>query len=332
MTIKEKYDVFFDETNNVYQIRTKNDVIVIEFSDSEKESIFKEILNLYEKQDYYTFLQIKEKLISKYPYEKVFDVIQELQDCCLLTEDNFEASPDECIKITHPDEISPFNFNKQFDNIPEAKLGYIGDKELGEIIKTKAVEYGYEKWDAHYLSDKIEESIIRDIFENNDFIIVDSSIWNPYIMELSNEIALELKRPWLLIEGMVDFINFSIGPLFHGRETGCYECYKNRLRSNDEFILYTQSYEAYLKKNKKSAKPDIVQKLVKDFIACITIMDISKFIAGWYIPETWRTCLMVNIQTFCITKHPFLKAPVCYKCNPLIDYNPYPWLESVTLK
>ena len=332
MTIKEKYDVFFDKANNVYQIRTKNDTIVIEFSDTEKEAMFKDILDLYEKQNYYTFLQIKEKLILKYPYEKILDVIQELQDCCLLTEDNFETDIDENVKRTNLNNIPSFSFNKQFGSIPQTRLGYVGDKELGEIIKTKAIEYGYEKWDAHYLNENIEESIIRNVFENNDFIIVDSSIWNPYIMELINEIAIELKRPWLLVEGLVDFIYFSIGPIFHGRETGCYECYKNRLRSNDEFRLYTQSYEAYLKKDKKSAKPDLVQKLVKDFIACIIIMDISKFIGGWYIPETWRTCLMVNIQNFCITKHPFLKAPICYKCNPLLDYNPYPWLESVTLK
>jgi len=330
MTIKEKYDIFFDETNNAYQIRTKSDIIIIEFSDSEKENIFKEILNLYEKQSYYTLLQIKEKLMPKYSYEKILDVILELQECCLLTEDIFELYMDENVKNTR--QISSFNFNKPFNRILEARLGYIGDKELGEILKTKAIEYGYEKLDMYYLDDKTEESRIREIFENNDFIIVDSSVWNPYVLELINEIALELKRPWLLVEGLVDFIYFSIGPIFHDRETGCYECYKNRLRSNDEFVTYTQAYEAYLKKDKQSAKPDMVQKLVKDYTACIIIMDISKFIGGWYIPETWRTCLMINIQNFSITKHSFLKAPVCYTCNPLLDYNPSPWLESVTLK
>ena len=331
MKIREKYDIFFDERNGVYQIRTKSDAIVIEFSDLEKETIFKEILNLYEKRSYYTFQQIEEKLISKYSYEKIFDVIKELQDCFLLTKDNFETDIEPSVANNDLNEV-PSYINRRLNSLSDAKLGYIGDKELGEIIKNRAFEYGYEKWESYNLNDKIEESIIRNIFENNDFIIVDSLIWNPHIIDLINEIALESDRPWLFIEGSIDLINFSIGPIFHGRETGCYECYKNRLRSNDDFAQYSQSYEAYLKKNKKSAKPDNIQKLVKEFVACIIVIDISKFIAGWYIPETWRTCLLINTQNFNIVKHSFLKAPVCYKCNPLLDYNPSPWLESVTLK
>jgi ribosomal protein S12 methylthiotransferase accessory factor len=259
MKIKEKYDIIFDEQNNAYQVRTKNDVIIIEFSDSEKESVFKDILHLYEEQTFYTFLQLKTKLISKYSYEKILDVVRELQECQLLTDDNFETDIEED-KLNN---ITSFISNNQFGNLSEIKLGYIGDKELGRKIKDRAGEYGYEKFNMHQLNDKLGESEIRLIFENNDFIIIDSSIWNPCLMELINEIALELKRSWLLVEGLVDYAFFSIGPLFHGRETGCYECYKNRLRSNDEFLHYTQSYEAYLKKEKKSAKPDIVPKLVE---------------------------------------------------------------------
>lgn len=330
MLLKDKFDIFFDEQNNVYQIRTKNDVIIVEFSDLEKESLFNKILKLYNEKEFYTFIQLKSKLVKDYPYDKILDVIQELLECDLLNADNFEVD-DEIVPLS-PQQISFMNPNKSFSDLSEIKLGIIGEKAFGEIIKEKALIYGYSLINLLYFNDNLEEQDIRNMFEANDFVIVDTSLWNPYYMDLINETALKLNRPWLLVEGLVDMINYSIGPIFHGQETGCYECYKNRLRSNDEFLVYTQSYESYLKKGKKSSKCDTVPKLVKDLAADIIIMDISKFIGSWYIPETWRTCLMVNTQNFTVTKHYFLKAPICQVCNPILDYNPHPWLESVTLK
>ena len=47
MAIIDKYDIFYDEDNKAYQVRTKSDVIVIEFVEEEKEKIFLSIIELY---------------------------------------------------------------------------------------------------------------------------------------------------------------------------------------------------------------------------------------------------------------------------------------------
>jgi bacteriocin biosynthesis cyclodehydratase domain-containing protein len=305
-------------------------VILVEFSDSEKENIFKKILQMYDKKEFHTFAQIKNKLIGEYNYSKILDVILEMEEINLLNVDNFEADND--IMDSLKEKTSFIGQNKSYTDISEIKLGFIGEKELGEKIKEKALDYGYSKIEIQTFGDHIKEQNIKQFFENKDFVIVDISIWNPYYLDIINSIAIELNRPWLLIEGIVDTVNYSIGPIFHGRDTGCYECYRNRLKSNDEFLPYNQSYEIFLRNGKKASKPDAVPKLVKDIVSSIVVVDISKFIGGWYIPETWKANLMFNTQDFMITKHHFLKAPVCPVCNPTIDYNPHPWLESVTLK
>lgn len=328
MSLKEKYDVFFDNENNVYQVRTKSDAITISFIDEEKELIFKDILDLYEKKDFYTFQQIQEKLISKFPYSKILDVIQELQAVSILNSDNLEENPEISKKETA---FLPW-LNEEYKPLSEIRIGFIGEKELGEKIKEKAITYKYKDIDINKLNDKTQESDIKNLMSLNDFVIVDSSIWNPYLMEQINDIALTLNCPWLLIDGLIDPINYSIGPIFHGQDSGCYECYRNRIRSNDEFFPYTKAYENYLKQDKKTAKPDIVSESIKDIIANIVVMDISKYLGGWYPPETWRASLIFNTQNYQSSKHNFLKAPICYKCNPTLDYNTSPWLESITLK
>ncbi|TWV11318.1 TOMM precursor leader peptide-binding protein [Bacteroidaceae bacterium HV4-6-C5C] len=331
MLLHEKYDIFFDKENNVYQIRTKGDVVIIEFTDTIKEDIFKDILKLYEKEKYYTFTYIKDFLSSKYDSVKILDVIQELEECYILTPENFGTDQSPEVKPNQPFSM-PYHKPKALTDISEVALGYIGEKELGQKIKEKSTEYGYKKIEIYNIEKEFQLSEVQKIFNQSKFVIVDASAWNPVLLEEINKIALELKRPWLLIEGLVDFIFYSIGPIFWGKETGCYECYKSRLRSNDEFAYYTQAYESYLRENNKTAKVDAVPKLVKDYVASIVIVDISKFIGEWYIPETWRANLIIDVRKFTTMKHSFLKAPVCYTCNPALDYNPYPWLESVTLR
>jgi bacteriocin biosynthesis cyclodehydratase domain-containing protein len=327
--IKDKFDIFFDENNQAYQIRTKNDVIVVEFSDTDKETIFNKVMKLYEKHPFLTFDYIKTHLLKEHSYEKILDVVQELQECGVLNERNLQHEDNKC----SPSGYASFvDTNNSFANISEAILGYIGEKELGEKIKEKATVYGYSHFQMLDFHKNATEQSIKTLFEGSSFVIVDISEWNPYYIDMINVIALEFSCPWLLIEGITDNIHYSIGPLFHGKETGCYECFKSRLRSNDEFVSYTQSYESYLKTDKKTSKPDSVPALIKDIAASIIVMDISKFIGGWYIPESWRSCLVFNTLSFATTKHSFLKAPICSVCNPSIDYNPYPWLESVTAK
>lgn len=324
----KQYDIFFDESNNIYQIRTKQDVIVIEFSDEKKEDIFKAIIDLYEKEDFYTFKQLQKKIAIQYPYEKFIDVVQELLNCSVLNTNNFEKN---CDNVFQPQD-SPKWIHKEIQDLNSLTLGFIGDKVFGKKVKEKALLQGYNKCNLLETGPNLNIDEVYSIFDICNFVIVDLSNWNPLLIEKINEYALSKNYPWFLIEGLIDPINFSIGPIFYGRETGCYECYSSRLRSNDEFVTYNQSYERYLRLNNRYAKPDEVSILIKDLAATIIIIDISKFIGGWYVSETWRATLVLNTSNFNIIKHDFLKAPYCVKCKPELDYNQFPWFDSVTLK
>ena len=88
----------------------------------------------------------------------------------------------------------------------------------------------------------------------------------------------------------------------------------------------------YLETEKASAKPDLnIQPVVKDMASAIVIADMLKFLYAWYPPETWKCCILINPSNYEVEKHTFIKAPICHVCKPALDYNPAPWLESVTL-
>ncbi|MDR1503929.1 MAG: TOMM precursor leader peptide-binding protein [Prevotella sp.] len=316
--MKKKYDIFFDKDNNIYQVRTKNEITLIEFTDKEKEDYFFKIIGLFENAEEYSLQDIQKKNPS-FDYSKLLDVLAELTDSGLLFSLNNKYSKNSLS-------------NDSIHLINESTLSYIGSSEMGRIIQEKALKNGYKNINIYNLSDENYRNL-EDIIVNSNFIIVDSLYWNPGFMTKLNTLALEKNKPWILIEGTDSEANFSLGPIFHGKETGCYDCYMKRLKSQDEFLPYNNSYEEFLRKESRSSKPSIsVQPLILDIAASIIILDITKYIGQWYPPEMWRHTLSIDTTTYQIIKHSFLKAPVCYSCKPSIDYNPAPLFEAVTLK
>ncbi len=319
----KQFDIFFDEDNGLYQVRTKTDTTTIEFTDSEKEQIFKELVRLYDTRDKVSFPTIQ-KLLNTVDSNKLLDVVKELQECGILNDLNFEAEDIAVIPDIYANEIN-------HKPVSEITISYIGNVNFGNLVKEKSSEYNIEHF-AVYSIDELSDEMIESILCNSDFTIVDSLTWNPYRMRIINEKALNLSKPWMLIEGLTFSGKFSIGPIFNGKYTGCYDCYKNRIRSNDEFINFNDSYSKYLEANKASAKPDFnIQPVVKDMAAAIAIADVLKFLYAWYPPETWKCCVLINPSNYEVEKHTFIKAPICHVCKPVLDYNPAPWLESVTL-
>jgi bacteriocin biosynthesis cyclodehydratase domain-containing protein len=316
------FDIFFDQDNNVYQVRTKTDTTTIEFTDPAKEQIFKDIVKLYDSRDKISYLTIQ-KLLNISDTNRLLDVVKELQGCDILNELNFETETPN-ISDLYPNEIN-------HKPVSELTISYIGDIVFGKLVKSKSAEYNIKQFALHSI-DEMTDEMIEYILKHSDFTIVDSLTWNPYKMRVINKKALEHTKPWLLIEGLTFSRKFSVGPIFYGRYTGCYDCYKNRVRSNDEFVNFNDSYERYLEVNNASAKPDLnIQPVVKDIAAAIVIADVLKYLYSWYPPETWKCCALINPSNYEVEKHTFIKAPICHSCKPELDYNPAPWLESVTL-
>lgn len=330
MSLRKNFDIFKDELNGGYQVRTKTEVVVIEFDNPEKEAIFNSIITIYDSETSVSFEDIKHRLSHKHKTEDVTDVVQELLNCGVLDQDNLRFTEGSLTIVTE----QSFSRGNKATSASKYKVGFIGNTKASKIFsqKAKTMEFGgftavtLPKHFAQY------EEVIGNLFDSHDFVIVDNTSWHPHALNIINSIAIDKNKPWILIEGKTSAIHFSISPIFHGNATGCYECYRRRLRSNDEFEQYTLAYEEYLISNKTASVADKVHDFIWDAAASIIIMDITKYLCNWYIPETWRTNILINIQNYQIERHSFLKTPFCPVCKPEVDYSPYPWLEEVTLE
>ncbi|WP_289091473.1 TOMM precursor leader peptide-binding protein [uncultured Bacteroides sp.] len=323
--MKNKYDIFYDKDNLVYQVRTKNNCVVIDFSgdDGIMEEIFKDIIELYRKQDFYTFSQINNVLNKKYSYEKIYDVVNELIECELLNDDNFEDS-ENVFNIQQP------KFTTDFANL-DLPIGLIGESTFIQLIKGKLKNNGVNNVLTLDSSKDISEEVLSDFVSRAEFIIHDQILFNPNLTKTLNQYALNSNKPWLLIEGPIDNLYFSIGPIFHGKTTGCYECYLKRVLSNDENALFTSKYINYLSKHNRNAKFDPISNLVLDIASSVVVFDLLKFLTMNGIPQTWRNVLLYNSNNYNMEKHYFLKAPVCTTCNPQLAYIPSVWQEKISL-
>ena len=166
----KQFDIFFDNDNKLYQVRTKTDTTTIEFTDSEKELIFKDLIRLYDTRDKISFSTIQ-KLLNKADYNKLLDVVKELQECGILDELNFEAEGATVIS----DIYNEVNHKP----VSEMKIAYIGNTDFGNQVKEKSSEYNIEHF-VIYSIDELSDETIESILCNSDFIIVDSLTWNPY--------------------------------------------------------------------------------------------------------------------------------------------------------
>lgn len=323
-----QFNIFFDSQNKVYQVRTKSDTLIFEFPDSEEEKIFSNILKLYEKYSVISFAIIKKELCH-FCHSKVLDVVQELQKCELLNSGNYSDYEQEDTQAA-----DSYNLWKGISVIPcKCKLCFIGHKQLGERLIEKAKFQGYQTVSVIYTpNSNLTEIKIEEIANTYDFVIMDATFWNPYLLSCFNSAMFDKNKPWLYIDGMIDNVNYSVGPIFHGKETGCYECLTSRMASNDFNSSYTEAYRIYLTEKKTFSKNKISSLPIEDIIASIVILDINKYILGLGVPESWKNTLLLNTSNYSITKHYFLKNPLCEHCNPELSYSTSPWLERIILK
>lgn len=325
--MNKNFDIFYDKDNSLYQIRTQSECIVVEFDNSEYEAIFNTILKMYEKVNFLTSSQIIKQLQKEYSYDHIIDVLKEMLNCKVLDLDNFENTD-----IDVSEKSYPIYFNGLSTNTESFHLFFLGSKDLEQVIKEKAHRLGYKSFLSETFNEQISESNIDNIVADNDLIILDISSMNPRLVKHFNRKALELNRPWVLMTGMIDIATYSIGPIFHGHETGCYECYESRIDSNDINYMYTNSYRKYLNNTAHFSKRGQTNSMIDDIAADIVLDDITKYITGVGIPQLWKHNIFIDVLDYSIRKDFVLRAPICDVCNPKIDCMPSPWLEGIVTK
>lgn len=321
----KKLDVFYDKENEVYQVRTKANAVVIEFASKEKENIFLEISKLYDKAEFITCPQMIKALKKHHDHAQVLDVLKELRDVGILNPGNFEDTDN---ILSDMEQKKPSIYTPMTD-FHDTVIGLIGDPSVMNLVKASLKEKGITHFNQVQTPADVDASDIASVIRRSDFIVVDEINYSPVLMERINALALENNKPWLLIEGAIDTVNYSVGPIFYGKETGCYECYQNRLLVNDNNRQYTRAYHGYLSESGKWAQPEQVPLPVAHILASLAAMDVVRFLQGYSVPVLWRNTLVFNSITFSMEKHYFIKAPVCHVCNPEVDYSPSPWLEAL---
>jgi len=321
------FDIFYDEPNKVYQIRTKSNVFVIEFPDPIEEKIFRSIVKAYEKQDFFSYTLLCKEL-KDFPENKILDVIQELTSSGILNLDNFEP---ETSSVSSNDYYSNCGWEGLTKDITTFRICFVGHETLGELMKSNSKRFSFNLFDVVEINplSVIDDDTLIKIIDTHDFIIMDSSYWNPRFMSEFNNLMIDRNKPWLHVAGMIDNYNYSIGPIFHGKETGCYECVDKRNLSNDINARFTVSYRKFLDESNKFSKNISAPQGVEEIIANMIFMDINRYIAGSGIPVMWKHSLLYNCYNFTVSKHYVLKNPMCHTCNPTLNFSTSPWIDGI---
>lgn len=316
------FDIFKDENLGFHQVRTKSFILTISFDDNEKEAIFNKIVSIAKTLSNPSVKYIRSKLSNSFDDSKVIEVLYNLKQNGLL-EENIELPYNENGSVTESclyQGVKPLN---------QCAITIYGDSPLAN----KICEIAKDNHCKRVVLKKFHNPILQEDIINSDFIIVDACCWSPHHIENINHYALKHNKPWIYIGGLEED-SIMVGPIFHGKESGCYKCLVSRIRSNSEYPDLFTSYELYLKKNQIASKPDsaIHYSLVINLIAVLSFIEVTKYIEGWAIPSTWRTVLKLNVHNMELSKHSLLKVPYCEECKPQLEYNVSPWLEAITLK
>lgn len=320
----DKFDVFKDEANNCFQLRTKSNAYALEFDDTEKETIFLKIVESIQEKPSISLKQIR-GLFEKATDPKVTEVLNTLNEYGFLP----VLTSMELVGKENNDQTKKTNYNA----LEKINLGIIGAGQLFEILSKRTSTAHFNKIIKKNYSELKSAEDIEKLIHSVDFLIVDANQWSPFHLELINKIALKNEKPWLHVGGLEE-VALKIGPLFYGKETGCYNCLISRLKSNHEYPEMLTAYEDYLHERKIASKPDLFPSLeiLYGMISDFVLLEIAKFYESWSLPLTWRTVLSFDIMNYQMTQHSLLKKPFCEICKPELEYNPSPWLEAITLK
>lgn len=319
----EHFDVFEDQENDCFQLRTKTTSYALEFDSEEKEQIFLRVVEEIKKQPEIALKSLKNKVQNGNNEAQVIDVLSTLNEYGMLPYGMAAEFGD-----SENGQMAYVSSDRK--GIAETVLSIFGDGDIAQKIQTIASAQAFKEIRI-YSYEKAKD--IEPIVSSSDFVIVDANTWSPFHLEWINQYALKYNTPWLYVGGIEEF-SIKVGPLFYGRETGCYHCLISRIKSNHEYPEFLGAYENYLREHQRASQPDQIpaSHVIYEIVASYAVLEVVKFFEEWSLPATWRKVVNLEIATLNTSKHTLLKKPFCEVCKPELEYNPAPWLEAVTLK
>jgi bacteriocin biosynthesis cyclodehydratase domain-containing protein len=216
----------------------------------------------------------------------------------------------------------------QMEAAAATPIAIVSGSPLGAILKSFEIFSNATLIDARKLNDPAS---LETALASVDFVVVDASSHNPEQLDLINRTMLQRCKPWLLLQGIYER-HGHVGPMFFGRDTGCYHCFRERMRSNVSAVEAFDRYERWLVDGDRFSQESLhASEAFVRHIASIAAMETEKFIFNFEVPQTYGYLLSVDPRTYRIEPHRLYKLPFCETCNPNFEYRRAPWLDSVTL-
>ena len=320
LKIKEGYEIF-EEKEGVFQIRCKSDVIIVEFFEEEKRSIFLKALEIIRNSEV-NFSKLREILENEFDKTNVLDVLDKMLENEIIVEYNLKFEVSDWLKDQNTFVLRN-NLKDYYNILEKSKITIIGETSLVKLINDNLIMSGFKNVKTVY---GFPQELF-DILNESDFIIVDADKYNPSFLYEFNKKAYEMKKPWLISMG-VDETIISIGPIFT-YDSLCFECLMRRIKSNLEFFVYFESFEKYLIEKRKSATNSGAPLVVYNFISSIITIETIKFLTQFSFPLIYRNFLTIDFTTYDVKINHVLKVPACPICSKDTSLRPLPWIPDL---
>ncbi len=148
------------------------------------------------------------------------------------------------------------------------------------------------------------------IAESGDIEIVLTDDYLRDELELLNQQALKIKRPWMLVKPVGSII--WLGPIFAPGKTGCWQCLAQRLRNNRpiETFIQTQKGIAQPLPNSVAMLPSIWQTGLN-----LAVTELIKWIVQGENKSLENRLLTFDTKSLNIQTHTLVKRPQCPVCG-----------------
>lgn len=218
---------------------------------------------------------------------------------------------------------------REISSLSERSIGLVSASPLGDALKAQPVLKKAERLD---LSRRNVTEAFPGFISRHELVVFDASSASPSLLSAYNRAAIAQSRPWLLVQGMFEGAG-HVGPLFLGGETGCYDCFRARLRSNAAGLASLSRYETWLDDTGRlSRAASTPSSSFLNLIASVAAIEIEKFLAGFDLAQSFGYLLDINMRSYNVTAHRLYQAPFCETCAGPFEDRTAPWLDAITLE
>lgn len=178
-----------------------------------------------------------------------------------------------------------------------------------EIMRSYLTKRGYTTFTS--LECSIEDKKALALFQDTDFVIVNSEYLSPLLFHTANRLALGTGKSWLSV--YTDGSAAVISPLFSPGETLCYSEFEMQVEAGvlhkDEYLLYKD----YIMENDSASSTSFVLPTILDIVSSYTTYAVAKFLIGADSPISERA-VFIDFEDLSIDYQNILRLPRCPSC------------------